>query len=109
MTPRRIVLAYGVVTLLGWLLAAAGVTDSPGTPYLIVDAALDTFIFVGLLALWRPVWLLAVALTVSGELLIALHPSGGATLLVVGAIQLGLLLLPALRRRLATRPLAFGR
>jgi hypothetical protein len=47
-TPRRIVLAYGIVTLVGWLLVAVGVTDSPGTTYLIVDAALDSLIFVGL-------------------------------------------------------------
>jgi hypothetical protein len=107
-TPRRIVLAYGIVTLLGWLLVAVGVTDSPGTPYLIVDAALDSLVLVGLLTLWRPVWLFAVALTAFGELLVALRPSGEAALLVLGGLQLVLLLLPSLRRSLARRPLAFG-
>jgi len=109
MTPRRIVLGYGIVTLVGWLLVAVGVTDSPGTPYLIVDAALDSLIFLGLLTLWRPVWLFAVAVTAFGELLVALRPSGEAALLVLGGLQLVLLLLPALRRSLVRRPLAFGR
>jgi hypothetical protein len=108
MTPRRIVGAYGIVTLAGWLFAVGGVTDLPATPYVIVDAVFDSFVFLGLLTLWRPVWLVAVTLTVLGELLVALHPSGGAALQVVGGIQLALLLLPPLRRGLSTRPAAFG-
>ena len=49
-------------------------------------------------------WLVAVVLTVLGELFVALHPTTGAILLVIGALQLGLLLLPGLRQSLRERP-----
>jgi len=102
-TPRRIVLAYAVVTTAGWTLAASGATDLPPAPYVVLDAVLDGLVFLGLLSLWRPAWVFAVALTSLGELLVALHPIAGAMLLVVGALQLGLLLLPPLRHSLRAR------
>jgi hypothetical protein len=105
MTPRRIVIGYAMVTLVGWVVALAGVTDLPTTPYVVVDLVLDAAVVLGLFALWRPAWLVAVVLTVVGELFVALHPTTGAILLVIGALQLGLLLLPGLRQNLRERPL----
>jgi hypothetical protein len=105
MTPRRIVLGYAIVTLVGWVVALAGVTDLPPTPYVVLDLVLDAAAVLGLFALWRPAWLVAMVLTVLGELFVALHPTTGAILLVIGALQLGLLLLPGLRQNLRERPL----
>ena len=106
MTPRRIVLAYGTVTAVGWVLGVAGVTDLSPTPHVVVDVIVDGIVFLGLPSLWRPAWVVAVALTLLGEFLVALHPIAGAALVTIGALQLGLLLLPDLRHALRARPLA---
>jgi hypothetical protein len=104
MSPRRIVLAYAGCTLIGWLLGAAGLTRLPSLPYVAADVVLDAAIIVGLWLLWRPAWVAAVALTLLGEIFVALHPLRQAALVAIGAIQLVLLLLPSLRRGLDSRP-----
>ncbi|MDQ1425308.1 MAG: hypothetical protein QOD72_2806 [Acidimicrobiaceae bacterium] len=104
MSPRRIVIAYAGVSVLAMVLGAVGLTKLPSLPYVAVDLALEIAIIVGLSLLWRPVWVVAVALQVLGGLLVALHPGRGAVLLAIGAVQLGLLALRPLRQALQSRP-----
>ena len=94
-----------MVTVVGWALALSGVTELPSTPYVVLDLVLDGIVLVGLISLWRPAWVMAVALALLGELFVALHPVTGAVLLAVGALQLALLFLPPLRESLRGRPL----
>src|SRR3954463_6858991 len=101
---RRAVLAFAAITILGWLLGIAGVSRLPSSGYVVADLVLDVLMFVGLWLLWRPAWVVAIVLTVLGELLLVIHPSGHSALLAIGLAQLAILALPQLRRRLATRP-----
>jgi hypothetical protein len=104
MSPRWIVIAYAGFSVMAWVLGVVGVTKLPSLPYVAVDVALEIAIIVGLWLLWRPVWVVAVALSVLGELLVALHPGRGAVLLAIGAVQLGLLALRPLRQALQSQP-----
>jgi hypothetical protein len=107
-TPRRIVLAIALTDVVSWALAIAGVSGAGGlasTPYVAADAVLEVVIIVGLLLLWRTVWIFAVVLSILGLLTAALHLPGGAVFFTVGAAQLVLLLLPPLRHALHARPL----
>jgi hypothetical protein len=102
--PRLIVVLYAISTLVGWLLGISGVTSLPATQYVAADLVLDVVVITGLWLLWRPAWVLALGLTLLGEATVAVHPREYAALLVVGAVQLALLLLPPLRRKLRSRP-----
>lgn len=104
MSPRRMVLVYTACTVLGWISGAVGLTRLPSLGYVLADIVLDAGVIVGLWLLWCPVWVVSVAVTLVGELLFALHPSGRAVLLAIGAIQLAVLLLPPLRRGVRSRP-----
>jgi hypothetical protein len=105
MSPRRIVLAYALCSVVAQLLAVSGVTRLPPRGYFIADLVLEAAIILGLWLLWRPVWLFAVVLGVLGGLFVALHPIRNAVLLLIGTVQLALLLLPPLRQ--AVRPPPF--
>jgi hypothetical protein len=100
MSPRRIVLAYALCSAVALVLGVSGVTRLPPTGYFVADLVLEAALIVGLWLLWRPAWLFAVVLTALGEVFVALHPIRHAVLLVIGAVQLGLLLHPSLRRGL---------
>jgi hypothetical protein len=100
---RRVVVAFAVVWLVGWALAVVGVTRLPSTPFIVVDLVFDVVVLIGLWTLYRPAWGITLALTILGELTLALHPVRHAVILLVGLIQAGLLLHPALRRGLRER------
>jgi len=99
-----VVLLYAALTVLGWVLGATGVTRLPSVGYIVADVALDALVVIGLWFLWRPAWIVAVALTLLGGLLLAFHPGRHAALLVIGLAQLAALTLPQLRRELRAQP-----
>jgi hypothetical protein len=104
-SARRIVVAYAVCSLVGWLLGVAGATRLPSLPYVAADVVLDVLTVVGLWLLWRPAWVVALGLTLLGEAVSALHPRGHAVLIVIGAVQLVLLLFSPLRHDLQHLPM----
>lgn len=95
--PRPwIVVGYATCSVAGWLLGIVGVTHLPSRGYVALDLGLELLIVVGLWLGWRAMWFVAIGLTLLGGILIALHPTARAALLIIGLIQLGLLLHPQL-------------
>jgi hypothetical protein len=96
---RRIVLVLVAIDVAAWSASGAAGRIPPAS-YVALDLGLEALIFVGLWFRWRAAWVTAVVLSVLGEVRFALYVKSHLAELVVGTIQLGLLLLPQMRREM---------
>jgi hypothetical protein len=94
-----VAIAYAALAVVAWGLSVAGITTLPSTPYVVIDVGLDVFVTVGLWIGWRAAWVIGLAATCLGELLLVVHPLEHLVLLLIGALQFALLLLIGLQSK----------